>query len=39
MEQVVAMATSVLAKIINRAPKIGTLQIGVPGDFAIMELV
>jgi hypothetical protein len=27
------------AKIINRAPKIGTLQIGAPGDVAIMELV
>ena len=27
------------AKIINRTPKIGTLQIGAPGDVAIMELV
>ena len=32
------MATSTPAKIINRAPKIGTLQIGAPGDVAIMEL-
>jgi dihydroorotase len=39
LEQVVAMATSAPAKIINRAPKIGTLQIGAPGDVAIMELV
>jgi dihydroorotase len=39
VEQVVAMATSAPAKIINRAPKIGTLQIGAPGDVAIMELV
>src|SRR6478609_1776893 len=39
LEQVVAMATSAPAKIINRAPKIGTLQIGGPGDVAIMELV
>src|SRR3981189_2017605 len=38
LEQVVAMATSAPAKIINRAPKIGTLQIGAPGDVAIMEL-
>jgi dihydroorotase len=39
LEQVVAMATAAPAKIINRAPKIGTLQIGAPGDVAIMELV
>jgi dihydroorotase len=39
VEQVVAMATIAPAKIINRAPKIGTLQIGAPGDVAIMELV
>ncbi len=39
VEQVVAMATMAPAKIINRAPKIGTLQIGAPGDVAIMELV
>ncbi|MGH6643793.1 MAG: amidohydrolase family protein [Bradyrhizobium sp.] len=39
VEQVVAMATSAPAKIINRAPKIGTLQVGAPGDVAIMELV
>jgi dihydroorotase len=39
LEQVVAMATIAPAKIINRAPKIGTLQIGAPGDVAIMDLV
>ncbi|MBN8992023.1 MAG: amidohydrolase/deacetylase family metallohydrolase [Rhizobiales bacterium] len=39
IEQVVAMATAAPAKIINKAPKIGTLQIGAPGDVAIMELV
>jgi dihydroorotase len=33
------MATSAPAKIINRAPKIGTLQVGAPGDVAIMDLV
>jgi len=39
LEEVVALATSAPAKIINRAPKIGTLQLGAPGDVAIMELV
>jgi len=39
LEQVVTMATTAPAKIINRAPKIGTLQIGAPGDVAVMELV
>jgi dihydroorotase len=39
LEQVVTMATSAPAKIINRAPKIGTLQVGAPGDVAIMDLV
>jgi dihydroorotase len=39
LEQVVTMATTAPAKIINRAPKIGTLQIGAPGDVAIMDVV
>ncbi len=39
LEQVVAMATVNPAKIINRMPKLGTLQVGAPGDVAIMELV
>jgi dihydroorotase len=39
LEQVVTMTTTAPAKIINRAPKIGTLQVGAPGDVAIMELV
>jgi dihydroorotase len=39
LEQVVAMATVNPAKIIDRMPKLGTLQIGAPGDVAIMELV
>jgi dihydroorotase len=39
LEQVVAMATTAPARIINRAPKIGTLQVGAPADVAIMELV
>ncbi|WP_342712652.1 amidohydrolase/deacetylase family metallohydrolase [Bradyrhizobium sp. B124] len=39
LEQVVAMATSVPARIINKTPKIGTLQRGAPGDVAIMDLI
>jgi len=33
------MATVAPAKIIDRAPKIGTLQVGAPGDVAIMDIV
>jgi dihydroorotase len=39
LEQVVTMATINPARIINRAPKLGTLQVGAPGDVAIMEFV
>src|SRR6202521_4758679 len=39
LEQVITMATINPARIINRAPKIGTLQVGAPADVAIMELV
>jgi dihydroorotase len=39
LEQVIAMATMNPAKIINRMPKLGTLQVGAPGDVTIMELV
>jgi dihydroorotase len=39
LDQVVAMATVNPAKIINRVPKLGTLQVGAPGDVAIMEMV
>jgi dihydroorotase len=39
LEQVVAMATINPARIINRLPKLGTQQVGAPGDVAIMELV
>jgi dihydroorotase len=39
LEQVVTMATANPAKVINRAAKLGTLQVGAPGDVAIMELV
>ena len=33
------MATAGPAKVINRVPKLGTLQVGAPGDAAILELV
>jgi dihydroorotase len=39
LEEVVTMATITPAKVINRIPKHGTLQVGAPGDVAIMELV
>jgi dihydroorotase len=39
LEQVIAMATIRPAGIINRAPGVGTLKVGAPGDVAIMELV
>jgi dihydroorotase len=39
LEQVVTMATINPAKVINRAPKLGTLQVGAPGDVAILELI
>ena len=38
LEQVVAMATIKPATVINRLPKLGTLQIGAPGDVSILEL-
>jgi dihydroorotase len=39
LDQVVTMATVNPAKIINRGSKLGTLQVGAPGDVSIMELV
>src|SRR5215204_4396284 len=39
LEQVVAMATINPAKVIDRQPKLGTLQVGAPADVSIMELV
>jgi len=38
LEQVVAMATINPSKIINRAPGIGTLQIGAPGVTRLQQL-
>ena len=39
LDQVVAMATVNPAKSINKMPKLGTLQVGAPGDVAMLELV
>jgi dihydroorotase len=39
LEQVVAMATVNPARVINRAPKLGTLQAGAPGDVTVLEVV
>lgn len=39
LEQVLAMATINPAKTINRAPKLGTLQVGAPGDVSLLEVV
>jgi dihydroorotase len=39
LEDVIAKVTVKPAEIIGRAPKLGTLQAGAPGDIAIMELV
>jgi len=39
LKQVVAMATTAPAKVINRGEKLGTLQIGTPADVTLMEVV
>jgi dihydroorotase len=39
LEQVIAMATLNPARVIGRLPKLGTLQVGAPGDVSILELV
>jgi dihydroorotase len=39
LEQVVTMATAAPAKIIDRMPKHGTLQVGAPADATVLELV
>ena len=39
LEQVVTMATSAPAKVINRGAKLGTLQVGAPADISFLELV
>ena len=39
LEQVVTMATANPAKVINRIPKHGTLQIGAPADATLLDVV
>lgn len=39
LEQVVQMATAVPARIIDRMPKLGSLQVGAPGDATLIEIV
>ena len=39
LPQVVAMASSVPARIIGRVPKLGTIQPGAPADLSLFELV
>jgi len=39
LDEVVAMATANPARAINRLPKLGTLQVGAPGDVTILEVV
>jgi dihydroorotase len=39
LEQVVTMATINPARIINRAAKLGTLQVGAPADVSLLEVV
>src|SRR3989440_4276603 len=39
LEQVVRMTTTVPAGLINRLPKLGTLQVGAPADCTMVEIV
>ena len=39
LDDVVSMATINAARAIDKLPKLGTLQVGAPGDVAIMGLV
>jgi len=39
LDQVVQMASAVPGRIINRAPMLGTLQVGAPADATLVELV
>ena len=39
LEEVVAMATMKPARVIDRGAKLGTLQVGAPGDVSVMDLV
>lgn len=39
LEQVIQMATAVPARIIDRLPKLGTLQVGAPADVTLIEVM
>jgi dihydroorotase len=39
LEQVIAMATTNPARVINRAQKLGTLQAGAPADVTVLDIV
>jgi dihydroorotase len=39
LPQVIAMATANPARVINRAPKLGSLQVGAPGDVTVLEVI
>jgi dihydroorotase len=39
LEQVIAMTTVAPARVINRLPKLGTLQLGAPGDVTVLDVV
>ena len=39
LERVIAMVTINPAKVINKIPKLGTLQVGAPGDISVLEVV
>jgi dihydroorotase len=39
LEQVVSMATSAPARVIDRGAKLGTLQVGAPADVSLLEVV
>ena len=39
LEQVITMTTINPAKVINRNPKLGTLQLGAPGDVSVLEVI
>jgi len=39
LDQVVTMATATPAKVINRNPKLGTLQVGAPADATVIDVV
>jgi dihydroorotase len=39
LDQVIAMATAAPARVIDRDAKLGTLQVGAPGDVSVMEWI